>query len=249
MAFLCCRWLLVEGGKPGLKWEHLCMPDAGDGQLPNFRRTESYADSDKRGVAKRRGGARHTREFFAHLTIPASAQPARGKKTATAVNEPGQFFQLKTRLRRERETRLRGVPLRSEIPKTTENHFMKNITDPRSGKILLHDTGLGELTDDAVASRAREIAAIEGRSEPTKEDIGRAGAELRGTTLPVGGPDDVSSMDSLSRDPSEPPAQRGRQVPNYDGTDEEIAAERLVTEGVEEAQHDQMFAARRKKPL
>lgn len=126
---------------------------------------------------------------------------------------------------------------------------MKNITDPRSGKILLHDTGLGEPTDDAIMSRAREIAAIEGRAEPTKEDVERGRAELRGTTLPVTGPDDVSSMESLTRDPSEPLAQRGRQVPNYDGPDEEVATERLVTEGVEEAQHDQMVAARRKKPL
>ncbi|HEX2854594.1 MAG TPA: hypothetical protein VHO24_15290 [Opitutaceae bacterium] len=126
---------------------------------------------------------------------------------------------------------------------------MKNITDPRSGKILLHSAGLGEPTNDAINRRARELAVIEGREEPTKVDFEQARAELRGTTLPVGGPDDVSSMESLSRDPSEPMAQHGRQVPNYEGTDEEVSAERLVTEGVEEAQHDQMFAARRKKPL
>lgn len=124
---------------------------------------------------------------------------------------------------------------------------MKNITDPRSGKILLHAAGLGEPTNDAINARAKEIAEIEGHSDPTKEDFERARAELRGTTLPAGGPDDVSSMESLSRDPSEPLAQRGRQVPNYDGTDEEAATERLVTEGVEEAQHDQMFAAARRK--
>jgi hypothetical protein len=72
---------------------------------------------------------------------------------------------------------------------------------------------------------------------------------VSGSTLPVAGPDDVSSMDSLSRDPSDPLSQRGRQVPNYEGPDEEKAAERLVAEGVEEAQHDQMFAARRKRSL
>jgi hypothetical protein len=126
---------------------------------------------------------------------------------------------------------------------------MRNITDPTTGKILLHDEGLGEATVEAVTARAREIADIEGRDEPSTDDIARARAELRGTTLPVTGPDDVASMDSLTRDPSDPPAQRGRQVPNYDGPDEEKAAERLVAEGVEEAQHDQMFAARRKKSL
>jgi hypothetical protein len=126
---------------------------------------------------------------------------------------------------------------------------MKNITDPRSGKILLHASGLGEPTEDNIRARAKEIAEIEGRAAPTKEDLERARAELRGTTVPVGGPDDVSSTQSLSRDPSDPLAQRGRQVPNHEGTDEEVATERLVSEGVEEAQHDQMFAARRKKSL
>jgi hypothetical protein len=126
---------------------------------------------------------------------------------------------------------------------------MRNITDPTTGKILFHAEGLGETTVEAIVTRARELADIEGRAEPTKDDFARARAELSGTTLPVDGPDDVESMDSLSRDPSDPLAQRGKQIPNYDGTDEEKAAERLVTEGVEEAQHDQMFAARRKKPL
>lgn len=126
---------------------------------------------------------------------------------------------------------------------------MRNITDPTTGKILIHAEGLGEATIDEIMARARELADIEGRGEPTKDNIIRARAELSGRTLPVSGPDEVQSMESLSRDPSDPLTQRGKQIPNYDGTDEEKAAERLVTEGVEEAQHDQMYAARRKKPL
>jgi hypothetical protein len=126
---------------------------------------------------------------------------------------------------------------------------MKNITNPRTGKILLHAEGLGEATDDTIAQRARELAIIAGREEATREDLSEARADLSGKRLPATGADDLSSTDSLSRDPSDPPAEHGRQTPNYDGVDEEKAMERLVVEGVEEAQHDQMFAARRKKSL
>lgn len=103
---------------------------------------------------------------------------------------------------------------------------------------------MGEITDTEIGERARELASIEGRDSATKEDFERAEAELRGTTLP--GNSEDSSTDSLSRDPSDPPANHGHQTPNYEGQDEKVALERLVMEGVEEAQHDQMLAARRK---
>lgn len=126
---------------------------------------------------------------------------------------------------------------------------MKNITHPNRGKMLVHGKGLGEVTAKKIEDRAVEIATTEGRAAPTPNDRDRAWAELTGITLPAVGPDDVASEDSLTRDPSDPPAHHGRQTPNFDGLDEEKATERLVTEGVEEAQHDQMLAARAKRPL
>jgi hypothetical protein len=51
-------------------------------------------------------------------------------------------------------------------------------------------------------------------------------------------------MQSMSRDPSDPIADRGRQVPEYGGDDEKTALEHLALEGVEEAQHEQMLEAR-----
>ena len=126
---------------------------------------------------------------------------------------------------------------------------MKNITNPNHGKMLVHEKGLGEATAEQVEARAAEIAATEGRSAPNAEDRDRARAELDGSTLPPAGADDPVGENSLSRDPSDPPAQHGRQKANRDGIDEEKATERLVTEGVEEAQHDQMVAARHKRPL
>jgi hypothetical protein len=123
---------------------------------------------------------------------------------------------------------------------------MKNISDPTSGKILIHQTGRGEMTEAEIAERAAELAMIEGRAAATKEDYDRARAELRGKMIPPTSDTEASSMDSLSRDPSDPPANHGRQTPNLEGSDEEVAVERLVAEGVEEAQHEQMLAARRR---
>jgi hypothetical protein len=123
---------------------------------------------------------------------------------------------------------------------------MKNINEPTSGKILFHEKGLGEITESQIAARALELASIDGRAAAGHEDYAQARAELLGKTLPVADDSDPASMDSLSRDPSDPPANHGRQTPNREGPDEEVALERLVAEGVEEAQHDQMLAARRR---
>jgi hypothetical protein len=52
-------------------------------------------------------------------------------------------------------------------------------------------------------------------------------------------------MQSMSRDPSDPMTNRGRQSPEYGGNDEKAALEHLALEGVEEAQHEQMLASRK----
>jgi hypothetical protein len=51
-------------------------------------------------------------------------------------------------------------------------------------------------------------------------------------------------MQSMSRDPSDPAVDRGRQAPEHTADDEETALQRLTLEGVEEAQHEQMVEAR-----
>lgn len=116
-----------------------------------------------------------------------------------------------------------------------------------TGKILIHDQGVGPADGGDVERRARELALIEGRSVANDDDRIQAERELSGDALPPLGDEGDSTMDSLSRDPSDPPVHRGRQVPDRDGVDEEQNTERLVTEGVEEAQHDQMLAARRRR--
>lgn len=116
-------------------------------------------------------------------------------------------------------------------------------------KFLVHGQGTGELTDDMVEARAREIALIHGRSgeRVSEEDRAEAWAELQGERLPDDSDSDGESAGALTRDPSEPVSVPGRHVPNLEPEDESGAIERLASEGVEEAQHDQMLAARQRE--
>ena len=115
---------------------------------------------------------------------------------------------------------------------------------------MVHGKGAGDLTDGDVEVRAREIAIIRGRSadEVTEEDRAEAWAELDGQLLPGTSTSDQEARGVLSRDPSEPLGDTGHQVVTAGASDdEEDALERLATEGVEEAQHDQMLASRERE--
>lgn len=120
----------------------------------------------------------------------------------------------------------------------------------QQNKILLHGRGTGDLTDDDVEKRAGEIAVIRGRAAENRSEDDRAEAlaELNGELLPGTSASDQHAVGGLSRDPSEPLSDPGHEVvtspPEEDETD---ARERLATEGVEEAQHDQMLAARERE--
>jgi hypothetical protein len=119
----------------------------------------------------------------------------------------------------------------------------------RTGKIELHSRGAGPASETDLERRAREEALIENHPEPTPADRAQARRELGGEVASPG--EDASMVDSLSRDPSDPPANRGEQIPDQEepDDDEEAQSERLVEEGVDEAEHDQMLAARRKRNL
>lgn len=122
-----------------------------------------------------------------------------------------------------------------------------NIKQPTRGKILLHGLGSGSIAGSDVERRAEEIASINGHGSITNSDRDEARAELDGGMIPATTGDDVEGVAGLIRDPSEPPSVRGHQTPNREGPDGQKAVERLVAEGVEEAEHDQMLAARRQE--
>lgn len=111
-------------------------------------------------------------------------------------------------------------------------------------KLEIHGKGVGGFSQADVERRAVELALIDNRTEATEEDRTAALAELRDRHLPDAVNEDAESMQSMSRDPSDPLVDRGRQVPEYGGDDEKTVLERLALEGVEEAQHEQMLEAR-----
>ena len=123
------------------------------------------------------------------------------------------------------------------------------IDDPTKGRILIHGKGSGGAGREDILRRARELADIDGRSgaEFTDLDLERAEAELMGTVLPPTTLEDDDAEGTMSRDPSDPISISGHEIPLQKGTDEEKAVERLALEGVEEAQHEQMLAARRRE--
>ncbi len=123
------------------------------------------------------------------------------------------------------------------------------INDPTSGRILVHGRGTGGISRADIERRARELAEIDGRSGAafTDEDLARARADLLGTALPETSVEDDHAHIGLTRDPSEPPSDSGHQANSSEGPDPEKAVERLALEGVEEAQHEQMLAARRRE--
>ena len=104
--------------------------------------------------------------------------------------------------------------------------------------------GVGGFTKSDVERRALELALIDNRTEATDEDRAAALAEFNDLHLPDAVNQDLESMQSMSRDPSDPIVDRGHQVPTHGGDDEKTALEQLALEGVEEAQHEQMLESR-----
>jgi hypothetical protein len=111
-------------------------------------------------------------------------------------------------------------------------------------KVEVGGNGVSGFSESDIERRARELARIDDRTEVTNEDREAALAEFQDRHLPDAVNEDAESMQSLSRDPSDPMVDRGRQVPNHGGDDEKAALEHLALEGVEEAQHEQMLEAR-----
>jgi hypothetical protein len=121
--------------------------------------------------------------------------------------------------------------------------------DPTNGRILIHGKGSGSIGATDIERRARELVDIDGRSgaEITDFDLARAEAELLGNAFPAAPAEDDGTDAIPTRDPSEPISVNGHEISLQKGPEEEKAVERLALEGVEEAQHEQMLAARRRE--
>lgn len=113
------------------------------------------------------------------------------------------------------------------------------------GRFSRQGQGLGTVTEEMVKARAREIAVINGRDEDQllDSDLTRARRELTGEERLN---PQASAEETLSEE------QRGTGVPEsghrveaVPAPDEQTFAEKLVEEGVQDAEHDQMVQATR----
>ena len=115
-----------------------------------------------------------------------------------------------------------------------------------AGKISLHGNGLGAPSPDEVEKRAREIALIAERDpdEFTDADWDQARRELLGT-LANNAPEETAENAEAVEEWNMVASSSGHRAPR--GEDEENVGEQLVSDGLEEAAHDQMVEARREE--
>ncbi len=109
------------------------------------------------------------------------------------------------------------------------------------GRISDHSQGVGTVTWEMVRQRARELAIINGRStmEVLDSDFELARRELTGEGDISPQEEAIESLPESERwDPV--PGSWGRQAPKIPPDDEPTEQEKLIQEGIEEAEHDQM---------
>jgi hypothetical protein len=111
------------------------------------------------------------------------------------------------------------------------------------GKISDHFRGVGTVSREMVSQRAKELARINGRERFNENDWEEAKRELIGTENYTETSDE-EKVAALTRWDEEP-GTSGHHVPNMEPFDEQMVAEHLVEEGVNEAEHDQMVEGSR----
>lgn len=105
--------------------------------------------------------------------------------------------------------------------------------DQAQTKILRGTEGLGTVTPQMIEERASEIARAEGRAQPNDLNRTRAREEL------VGGWEQSTTVGEPDRDWYTPLGSSGKKTQGVRPEDEEKVPEKLVQEGIEEADHDQ----------
>jgi hypothetical protein len=109
-----------------------------------------------------------------------------------------------------------------------------------SGKMIRGTEGVGTVSLQMIEERAREIARSDGREQPNDLDRTRAHEDLIGATS---GSEKPATKEEPGRDWGMPLVSTGEKAPTVRPEDEENIPEKLVQEGVEEADHDQRSSA------
>ena len=124
-------------------------------------------------------------------------------------------------------------------------------TDPSpEAALIINSTGIGTVTRKMVRERATELALINGRSvqDVSVADWEQAKRELTGE--PDLDPNEALLEAALESERWDPlPGSTGHIIPvaSIDGEDDDgrSVGEKLIDEGVQEAEHDQMLQAAR----
>ncbi len=112
------------------------------------------------------------------------------------------------------------------------------------GRFTEQGHGLGTVTREMVVKRARELALISGRERVIESDFDQAKREL--TREEHLTPEPTAAEKLPEEDRWEPVVESvGKEAPKVAAPDEQTFAEKLVEEGVEDAEHDQMTRATR----
>ena len=112
------------------------------------------------------------------------------------------------------------------------------------GRFTEQGHGLGTVTREMVRKRARELALISGREQVLDTDLEQAQRELTREEHLTPEPTPAENLPEDRR--WEPvPESAGKEAPKVPAPDEQTFAEKLVEEGVEDAEHDQMTRATR----
>lgn len=114
---------------------------------------------------------------------------------------------------------------------------------PTPAKIIHHSEGLGAPSAETVRRRAQELAKINGHAEFNNEDWREAKRELHGGHEPNDTNGDMNMTSAISEHDMVV-SSMGRHVENVGLDDQENMIEELVAEGMDEAVHEQMLAAR-----
>ena len=121
------------------------------------------------------------------------------------------------------------------------------ISRPVTGKILSHAEGMGTPSAETVRQRAVELAAIDGRDTPYEQDWKRAFQELHGGHHDPNARDDETEMLGAVTETDTVAPTLGRHLHEMDIDGGESVGEELISEGIEEAEHDQMVQSRKEE--
>jgi len=118
-----------------------------------------------------------------------------------------------------------------------------NTSRPPYAKIVVHSNGMGVPSPEMVRQRALELARIDGRTQYGEQDWHRAKQELHGGH-PYSWDDEEDRMQESISERDMTATDSGHHTENLRGGEDNMVEE-LVSEGMDEAVHDQMLEASR----